>query len=149
MRYHQGLDEFRLCCRFFYLVCKCVVGCKCLVNKYLSHGMCLSACACIRKRRCISSLRMCGWYGISGSRVDELVFLFLLLTLKAPSKIAADDTFIIFTFYLSKKIRLDISWEPSAKQRIHMKYQALFYQKNNEKIFKAVICCSRDWRFKG
>ena len=25
-----------------------------------------------------------------------------------------------------------------------MKYQALFYQKNNEKIFKTVVCCSRD-----
>ena len=23
-----------------------------------------------------------------------------------------------------------------------MKYQALFYQKNNEKIFKTVVCCS-------
>ena len=30
-----------------------------------------------------------------------------LLTLRAPSKIAA-DTFIIFYFYLSKKIRLDV-----------------------------------------
>ena len=29
-----------------------------------------------------------------------------------------------------------------------MKYQALFNQKNNEKIFKAVVCCSRDWRFR-
>ena len=31
---------------------------------------------------------------------------------------------------------------------IHMNYQALFYQKNKEKIFKTIICCSRDWRFK-
>ena len=46
-------------------------------------------------------------------------------------------------------MRLDVSCESSAKQRIHMKYQALFYQKNNEKIYKTVICCSRDWRFKG
>ena len=30
-----------------------------------------------------------------------------------------------------------------------MKYQDLFYQKNNEKIFKTVVCCSRAWRFKG
>ena len=46
---------------------------------------------------------------------------------------------------------LDVSCESSAKQRIHMKYQALFYQKkkNNEKIFKTVTCCSRDWGFKG
>ena len=71
-----------------------------------------------------------------------------LLTLKAPSKIAADDTFIIFTFYLLKKIRLDVSCESSAKQRIHMKYKALFYQKKQWKIFQTVVCCSRHWRFK-
>ena len=71
-----------------------------------------------------------------------------MLTLKAPSKIAADDTYY-FYFYLSKKIRLDVPCESSAKQRIHMKYQALFYQKKNEKIFKTVVCCIRDWRFKG
>ena len=32
-----------------------------------------------------------------------------LLTLKVPSKIAADDTFIIFTSLFQKKIRLDVS----------------------------------------
>ena len=53
----------------------------------------------------------------------------LYLTLKAPSKIAADNAFIFFF----KKIRLDVSCESSAKQRIHMKYQALFFQKNNKK----------------
>ena len=30
-----------------------------------------------------------------------------------------------------------------------MKYQVLFSLKNNEKIFMNVVCCSRDWRFKG
>ena len=40
----------------------------------------------------------------------------LYLTLKAPSKIAADDTSIIFYFYLSKKIRLDILGESSASR---------------------------------
>ena len=39
-------------------------------------------------------------------------------------------------------MRLDVSCESSAKQRIRTKYQALFYQKNNEKIFKTVVCCS-------
>ena len=29
-----------------------------------------------------------------------------------------------------------------------MKYQVLFSLKNNEKVFKIVVCCSRDWRFK-
>ena len=27
-----------------------------------------------------------------------------------------------------------------------MKYQVLFSLKNNEKIFKTVVCCKRDWR---
>ena len=27
-----------------------------------------------------------------------------------------------------------------------MKYQVLLSQKNNEKLFKTVVCCSRDWR---
>ena len=30
-----------------------------------------------------------------------------------------------------------------------MKYQVLFSLKNNEKIFMNVVCCSRDWGFKG
>ena len=29
-----------------------------------------------------------------------------------------------------------------------MKHQALFSLKNNEKIFKTVVCCSRDWHLK-
>ena len=41
----------------------------------------------------------------------------LHLTLKAPNKNC---------FYLLKKIRLDVSWESSAKQRIHLKHQVLF-----------------------
>ena len=68
--------------------------------------------------------------------------------LKRQTKIAADDT-LLFYFYLSKEIKLDISCESSAKQRIHMNYQVLFSLKNNEKIFINVVCCSRDRRFKG
>ena len=56
---------------------------------------------------------------------------------------------LIFYFYLLKKIRLDFSCESSAEQRIHLKHQVLFSLKNNEKIFINVVCCSRDWRFKG
>ena len=52
--------------------------------------------------------------------------------LKRQTKIAADDT-LMFYFYLSKKIRLDVSSESSAWQRIHMKHQVLFSLKNNEK----------------
>ena len=44
-----------------------------------------------------------------------------ILTLKESSRIAADDTFIFFYFYLSKKLKLDILCESSAQQ-IHMKF---------------------------
>ena len=57
----------------------------------------------------------------------------LYLIHKVPSKIAADDTFIFFYFYLLKKIRLDVSCESSVRQRIHKKYQVLFSLKNDEK----------------
>ena len=30
-----------------------------------------------------------------------------------------------------------------------MKYKVLFSLKNNEKVFMNVVCCSRDWHFKG
>ena len=63
------------------------------------------------------------------------------LTFKAPNKIAADDI-LIFHSYISKKIRLD-------RHRIHLKHQVLFSLKNYEQIFMNVVCCSRDWRFKG
>ena len=65
------------------------------------------------------------------------------LTLKALTKISADDI-LIFYIYLSKKIRLDVSSESSAWQRIHLKHLVLFSLKNNEKIFMNVVCCSRD-----
>ena len=61
------------------------------------------------------------------------------------TKIVAEDI-LIFNFYLSKKIRPDFSCESSA---IHLKYQVLFSLKNNEQLFMNVVCCSRDWRFKG
>ena len=54
------------------------------------------------------------------------------------TKIAADDTLIFFYFYLSKKIRLEVSCESSAEQRIHLKHQVLFSLKNNENIFMNV-----------
>ena len=30
-----------------------------------------------------------------------------------------------------------------------MKFQVLFSLKNDENVFVNVVCCSRDWRFKG
>ena len=68
--------------------------------------------------------------------------------LERQTKIAADDI-LIFSFYLSKKIRLKFLCESSAEQRIHLKHQVLFSLKNNERICMNVVCCSRDWRFQG
>ena len=70
------------------------------------------------------------------------------VALKRQTKLPQTALFY-FTFIFSKKIRLDVSCESSAKQRIHMKYQALFIQKNNKIIFKTAVCSSRDWRSKG
>ena len=70
------------------------------------------------------------------------------LTLETPSKNCSRRHFI-FYFYLSKEIRLDVSLESSARQRIHKKFQVLFSLKNNENVSINVVCCSRDWRFKG
>ena len=55
------------------------------------------------------------------------------LTLKAPIMTAADDIINIFHCF-SEKIRLDVSSESSARQRIHLKNQALFASKDKSKI---------------
>ena len=83
--------------------------------------------------------------------------------LKAPSKIASDNTLFSFCFcfhrkqglmfhvnpllsmqrihmkykILLKKIRLDVSCESSVNP--HMKYQVLFSLQNNEKVFKTAM----------
>ena len=62
---------------------------------------------------------------IAGALVDTL-------TLKAPIKTAADD------IHFSEEIRLRVSSEFSARQRIHMKNQALFSSKDKSKTLK---CC--------
>ena len=53
--------------------------------------------------------------------------------LKAPVTTAADDIHKYFFSFFSEKMRLDISCESSARQRIHMKLQALFSSKNKVK----------------
>ena len=67
------------------------------------------------------------------------------LPLKRQTKIAADDI-LISLLLSSKKIRLDFLCESSARQRIHLKTSSLIF---SEKQFMNVVCCSRDWRFKG
>ena len=51
------------------------------------------------------------------------------LTLKVPIMTAADNIQKYFFYCFSEKIRLDVSSESSARQRIHMKNQAYFFQK--------------------
>ena len=55
------------------------------------------------------------------------------LTFKAPITTAADDSLEYSFLCFSEKIRLDISSESSARQRIHMKHQALFSAKDKIK----------------
>ena len=59
-----------------------------------------------------------------------------IITLKAPITTAADDIHKYFFHCFSEKIRLDISCESSARQRIHMKYQALLSSKDKSKNIK-------------
>ena len=66
----------------------------------------------------------------------------LSLTLKAPITTAADDIQKYFFHCFSEKIRLDVSSESSARQRIHIKNQALFslkYKSKKIKISSAAI----------
>ena len=47
---------------------------------------------------------------------------------------ATGDSLEYFFVVFSEKIRLDISCESSARQRIHIKHQAYFLQKISKKI---------------
>ena len=59
--------------------------------------------------------------------------LYIMLTLKVPITTAADDIHKFFFYCFSEKIRLDVSSESSARQRIHLKHQALFSSKDKSK----------------
>ena len=52
-----------------------------------------------------------------------------------PITTAAEDIHKYFSLF-SEKIRVDVSSESSARQRIHMKSQALFSSKDNSKNLK-------------
>ena len=60
----------------------------------------------------------------------------VLLTLKALITTAADDIHKYFFIVFSEKIRLDVSCESSARQRIHSKHQVLFSSKDKSKKLK-------------
>ena len=67
---------------------------------------------------------------------DKLLQRGLFLTLKVPIMTAADDIHKYLFSCFSEKIRLDVSCESSARQRIHMKHQALFSLKDKSKKLK-------------
>ena len=72
-----------------------------------------------------------------------------MLTLKAPITTAADDIHKYFFHCFSEKIRLDVSSESSARQRIHLKHQALFSSKDKSKKIEMSSAAISVWRFKG
>ena len=59
--------------------------------------------------------------------------------LKVPITTGADNIHKYFFHCFSEKIRLDVSSESSARQRIHMKNQALFSSKEKNKVSSAAI----------
>ena len=73
----------------------------------------------------------------------------LLLYLKAQITTAADDIHKYYFIVFSEEIRLDVSSESSARQRIRVKNQALLSSK--DKSFKKIKMSSAAifvWRFK-
>ena len=61
-----------------------------------------------------------------GYSVYSVYIYIFQFTLKAPITTAADDIHEYFFHCFSEKLRLDVSSESSARQKIHMKNQALF-----------------------
>ena len=84
-----------------------------------------------------------------GILIEEAT-IFYILTLKVPITTAADDIHKYFFHCVSEKIRLDASSESSARQRIHLKYRALFSSKDKSKKLKCrLLQFFFFWRFKG
>ena len=72
----------------------------------------------------------------------------IYVTFKAPITTAADDIHKYFFIVFLEKIRLDISCESSARQRIHMKNQVLFSSKYKSKKIKMSSAAVFVWRFR-
>ena len=58
------------------------------------------------------------------------------MTLKAPITTAADDIYKYLFIVFLEKVILDVLSESSARQRIHLKHQALFFSKDKCKKLK-------------
>ena len=63
--------------------------------------------------------------------ISNVVLIRITIPLKGPITTAANDTLIFI--YFSLKIWLDMSWELSARQTIHMKCKVIFSLKTNKK----------------
>ena len=57
---------------------------------------------------------------------------------KSTKQVEADDILKLIFFFFQRKIRFDISCELSARQTVHMKYQALFSLKKKKKNVKVL-----------
>ena len=55
---------------------------------------------------------------------------------------------IVLVSDFSLSFYFDIPCESSARQRIHMKHQVLFFS-NDENKQKKIVCCNFAWLFKG
>ena len=72
-----------------------------------------------------------------------------LLTLKASITTAADNIHKCVFHCFSEKIRLDVSSESSARQRIHQKNQAFFSLKDKSRKLKCLLLQVLFWRLTG
>ena len=73
------------------------------------------------------------WFLLQDKYTESPGVLINIITVKALSKIAADDNVIVSIIIYQTKIRLGIPCESSARQTIHMKCQFLFSPKNTRK----------------
>ena len=64
-------------------------------------------------------------YRVNDKTLLTFTYMIQNLGLKMPAKTVADDC-LLFYYYFSEKIRLDILGELSAMQTIHLKCQVLF-----------------------
>ena len=62
-------------------------------------------------------------------------------------KIAADDTLIFLFLSFEENKAWCFLWILCLAEDSH-EISNLIFWKNNEKVFKTVVCCSRDWHLK-
>ena len=96
-----------------------------LIFRYLVHGVKLYMLLNILTHECLPSNKQDIAISADPDQMPHVAYL------KAPITIAADDIHKYFSLFF-REIRLDVSSESSARQRIHMKSQALFSLKDKK-----------------